>query len=161
MLYQNGRDRVIASGLRTSENIYNLIDSTIQETSLVNTCLMSQVEENWLWHKRLGHLSFDNLARISKNKKVKGLPQITKPVNICEECVKGKQMRVSFKTKEYSSNRPLELVHTDLCGPTKIASLNGEKYFMLFIDDYSRMVWVTFLKTNQKPLIILKYSKRW
>ena len=51
---------------------------------------MSQVEENWLWHKRLGHLNFNNLARISKHKKVRGLPQITKPANICEECVKGK-----------------------------------------------------------------------
>ena len=81
---------------------------------------MSKVEENWLWHKRLGHLSFDNLARISENKKVRGLPQISKPVNICEECVKGKQMRVCFKTKEYLSNIPLELVHTDLCGPTKL-----------------------------------------
>ena len=106
---------------------------------------MSQVEENLLWHKRLGHLSFDNLARISKNKEVRGLPQISKPVNIYEECVKGKQTRVYFKTKEYLSNRPLELVCTDLCGPTKTASLNGEKYFMLFIDDYLRMVSVTFL----------------
>ena len=94
----------------------------------------------------MGHLSFANLHRIIKNKKVKGLPQFSKPINIYEECVKGKQTRVSFKTKECSSNRPLELVHTDLCGPTKTASLNGEKYFMLFIDDYSRMVWVTFLK---------------
>ena len=68
---KNGKDRVIASGLRTSGNLYNLIDSTVQETSLVNTCLMSQVEENQLWHKRLGHLNFDNLARISKNKRSK------------------------------------------------------------------------------------------
>ena len=94
----------------------------------------------------MGHLIFANLHRISKNKRVKGLPQISKPINICEECVKGKQTRVSFKTKECLSNRPLELVHTDQCGPTKTTSLNGEKYFMLFIDDYSRIVWVTFLK---------------
>ena len=71
---KNGKDRIIASGLRMRGNLYNLIDSTIQETSFVNTCLMSQVEENWLCHRRLGHLNFDNLARISKNKKVRGLP---------------------------------------------------------------------------------------
>lgn len=121
---------------------------------------MSQVEENWLWHKRLGHLNFDNLVRISKNKKVRGLPQITKPANICEECIKGKQTRVSFKTKEYLSKRPLELVHTDLCGPTKTASLNGERYFMLFIDDYSRMVWVTFLKHKSEAFERFKIFRK-
>ena len=157
---KNGKDRIIASGLRMRGNLYNLIDSTIQETSLVNTCLMSQVEENWLWHRRLGHLNFDNLARISKNKKVRGLPQITKPESICEECVKGKQTRVCFRTKEYSSNRPLELVHTDLCGPTKTTSLNGEKYFMLFIDDYSRMVWVTFLKHKSEAFERFKIFRK-
>ena len=51
---------------------------------------MIQVKENWLWHKRLGHLSFDNLARTNKNKKVRALPLTSKLANICEECVKGK-----------------------------------------------------------------------
>ena len=96
---KNERNKVIASCLRTSGNLYNLIDSIVQETSLINTCLMSQVEEKWLWHKRSRHLSFNNLARISKNQKVRGLPQISKLVNICEECVKGKQTKVSFKIK--------------------------------------------------------------
>ena len=85
------------------------------------------------------------------------MPQITKPVNICEECVKGKQKRVSFETKEYSSNKPLELVHIDLCGPTKTTSLNGEKYFMLFIDDYSRIVWVMFLKHKSEAFDCFKF----
>lgn len=48
--------------------------------------------------------------------------------------------------KEYLLNRPLELVHTNLYGPTKNLSLNGEKYFMLFVDDYVRMVWVILLR---------------
>ena len=111
---------------------------------------------NWLWHKRLGHLNFDNLARISKNKKVRGLPQISKPVNICEKCVKRKQTRVSLKKNEYLSNRPLEFFHIALCVLTKSTPLNGEKYFMLFVEDYSRMVWVTFLKHESKAFDCFK-----
>lgn len=89
------------------------------------------------------------MIKISKHKNVRGLPLISRPVNsVCSECVKGKQTKSSFKSKEFLSSRPLELVHTDLCGPTKTQSLNGEEYFMLFVDDYTRMVWVTFLKYN-------------
>jgi hypothetical protein len=49
---------------------------------------------------------------------------------------------VRFKIKEYSTSKPLELVHTDLCGPTRIKSIQGEDYFILFIDDYTRIVRV-------------------
>jgi hypothetical protein len=52
----------------------------------------------------------------------------------------------NLKSKENSKTKPLELIHIDICGPTRTQSLQGEKYFMLFIDDYSRMTWVTFLK---------------
>lgn len=52
---------------------------------------------------------------------------------------------MTFKTKENNTSRPLELVHTDLCGPTRTRALAGERYFMLLIDDFLRMTWVTFL----------------
>ena len=70
--------------------------------------------------------------------------------SICEQCQHGKQTRVHFKTKQHSSTKPLELVHTDLCGPTKSKGLNGEKYFMLLIDDYTRMIWVCILNGKSK-----------
>ena len=48
--------------------------------------------------------------------------------------------------KEGSSSKPLELVHTDLCGPSRKNSPRGEEYFILFIDDFSRMCWIGLLK---------------
>jgi transposase InsO family protein len=68
-------------------------------------------------------------------------------------------MRVSFKTKEYSTSNPLELVHTDLCGPTRTQTLKGESYFMLLIDDYTRMTWVTFLKEKYEAFEKFKSFK--
>ena len=70
--------------------------------------------------------------------------------NICKPCQHGKQMRVSFKTKEYSTSKPLELVHIDLHGPKRTQNLKGESYFMFLIDDYTRMTWVTFLKEKSE-----------
>ena len=58
-------------------------------------------------------------------------------------------MRPNFKVKVYqSTSHPLELVHTDLCGPARTKTLQGELYFMLFIDEFSRMTRVTFLKNK-------------
>ena len=86
-------------------------------------------------------------VKISKLGVVRNLPKIIKPSNpICKHCQLGKQTRVSFKTKEHSSSKPLELVNTNLYGPTRTKSLQGESYFMLFIDDFTRMCWVFFLK---------------
>ena len=77
---------------------------------------------------------------------------MTKPTqNLCDSCRHGKQTRANFKRKEqHSTSKPLELIHTDLCGPARVQSLQGEGYFMLFIDDFTKMVWVTFLKEKSE-----------
>ena len=97
----------------------------------------------------MGHINFDNLFRISKKEAVREMPKISKPTNtICESCRHDKQTKVEFKTKEHFAPRPLELVHTNLCGPMRTKVLYGELYFMLMIDDYTKMKVVTFLKKN-------------
>lgn len=50
------------------------------------------------------------------------------------------------------AQRPLALIHTDICGPMHEESLNGSKYFLLLVDDYSRMQWVYFLKQKNEAL---------
>ena len=92
------------------------------------------------WHRRLRHLNFDNLVKISKKEAVRDLPKILKPLkSVCKHCEHGKQTRDNFKTKEHMNSHPLEIVHMDLYGPTRIKILQGEYYFMLLIDDYIRM----------------------
>ena len=54
--------------------------------------------------------------------------------------------KTSFKRKNYHSEEVLELVHTDFCGPIGIVSCSGEIFFIPFVDDYSRMMTVIYLK---------------
>jgi hypothetical protein len=62
---------------------------------------MSQVDEIWLFHIRMGHLSFDNLIKASKKGVVKDMPKFIKPSNpICKHCQLGKKTGVIFNTKE-------------------------------------------------------------
>ena len=64
----------------------------------------------------------------------------------CDACQKEKQSKSSFKLKNVvSTSRPLELIHMDLFGPTRVASLGGMHYAYVMVDDYSRYTWVCFL----------------
>ena len=80
---------------------------------------------------------------------VKGLPTFERGNAKCESCIFGKQHRETFPTSSWYANRNLQLVHSDICGPLP-TSLGGCIYFLLFIDDFSRMTWVYLLKKNSE-----------
>ena len=87
---------------------------------------------------------------------VRGIPLIEKPDNLCEGCILGKQHRENFPSgKSIREKAPLEIVHSDLCGPMQTPSLAGNKYVLTFIDDYTRKTWVYFL--NQKSEVFKKF----
>ena len=90
------------------------------------------------------------------------LPKIVVPLNsMCKHCQHWKQTRASFKIKEHMTSHPLEIIHTDLCGTTKTKSIQGDHYFMLLIDDYTRMAWVAFLKEKSESFEKFKSSRQW
>jgi hypothetical protein len=110
-------------------------------------CFMTQINESWIWHRRICHIIFDSLVRINSIQAIRDLPKITKLINfVYKECQVGKQVRRIFKVTEKSTTILLELIHIDLHGPTRVISLQGDRYFMLLIDDYFRITWVTFIK---------------
>ena len=85
--------------------------------------------------------------KVSKNQDVREFPKIVKPLNsVCKHFQHGKRTKFIFKVKGHTTSQPLEIVRTNICGPTSTNSLQGEYYCMLLIDDYTRMTWVTFLK---------------
>ena len=113
--------KMVDTIVRNSNNIY-----VLERVKGEKYC-MGKLYENWLWHRRFGHVNFKNLEKISKNHVIRKMPQITKPPNTsCKHYQLGKQIRVDFKTKENSTSRPLELIHTDLCGLMRMKGLNGD-----------------------------------
>jgi hypothetical protein len=88
------------------------------------------------------------------------MPKITKPTNtLCKHCQEGKQTKTRFKSKEYSTTIPLEIVHIDRVGPTTTKGLKGEKYFMLLVYDYTRMTTVFFLRNKSEDFENFKVCK--
>ena len=83
------------------------------------------------------------MVKISKLRIVRGIPSLKKPdVGLCKNCQIGKMGKTSFKRKNYKSKEVFKIVHTNLCGPIGIESYSGEKFFILFFDDYSRMMTI-------------------
>lgn len=101
-----------------------------------------------LWHRRLAHINSQDMNKM-RNGIVDGLSyegtfDITK--SECTICCEGKQMRLPFSHVGERSTETCNRIHADLCGPMEVNSLNGSRYFLLFIDDYSRMTFIYFLK---------------
>ena len=108
-----------------------------------------------LWHKRLCHMSEKGMSILVKNNVLSGVKSAK--LEKCAHCLAGKQKRVSFRSHSPSrKSELLELVHSDVCGPMPIKTVGGAAYFVTFIDDSSRKVWVYFLKTKDQVLNAFK-----
>ena len=84
-----------------------------------------------------------------KNGLVDGLLAIGASSSVCQYCLRGKQTRLSFPQEAtHRASKPFELVHSDLCGPMSTESLSGASYMMVIIDNFSRYIWASFLKTK-------------
>ncbi|GLC41061.1 hypothetical protein PLESTB_000947700 [Pleodorina starrii] len=94
-----------------------------------------------LWHRRFGHLGSANLKRLVQEGMVQGLDLSNVQLRefegkICEPCVVGKHCRDPFPVSDSVTERPMQLVHMDVCGPLP-ESVEGHKYFLTMLDDYS------------------------
>ena len=118
--------------------------------------IVSSLDESWLWHCRFSHLPFKSLNLLHKQSMVKGLPVIHEQSSSCEDCIIGKHQRVNLPTSTSKAKEHLEIVHTCLCGPMHIQSIGGSFYFLTFIDDFSRKIWVYFLTNKSKTFSIFK-----
>jgi len=90
-------------------------------------CFLTKEDDTWLWHRRLCHIHMQHLNRLNRRQLVEGLPKLKfEKDRVCEACQKEKQTEVSFKAKNcFSTERPLELLHMDLFGPSQTMSLGG------------------------------------
>ncbi|GJR83874.1 retrovirus-related pol polyprotein from transposon TNT 1-94 [Tanacetum coccineum] len=140
--------------LLTGSRGTDLYSISLQDSTTPNPiCLMAKATSSqaWLWHRRLSYLNFDTINLLSKNNIVNGLPKLKFiKDHLCSSCELGKAKRKSFHTKTTPrSKRQLQLLHMDLCGPIRVESINGKKYVLVIIDDYSRYTWTHFLRDGE------------
>nr|GFA75795.1 hypothetical protein [Tanacetum cinerariifolium] len=143
--------------LLTNNRGSDLYTISLQEsTSSTPLCLMAKASptQAWLWHRRLSHLNFDYINLLSKKDVMISLPKLKYVKDqICSSCKLSKAKRSSFKSKVVPSSKGrINLLHMDLCGPMRVASINGKKYIMVIVDDYSRYTWTLGTEFLNKTL---------
>lgn len=141
-------------GIRVG-NLYKLLGSTV-----VDGAQMVIEHDEFpvrLWHRRLGHMSEKGMEILMKRELIPKMCFGDK--EFCEHCVYGKHHKRSFKAGSHTSKGILDYIHSDLWGPSRTKSCGGASYFISFIDDYSRKVWVKFLKSKDEAFMAFKHFK--
>ena len=104
-----------------------------------------------LWHSRLGHAPSSRVQQLAS----KGLlGSMSKDNFDCTSCQLGKQPALPFNNSESICNSIFELIHSNIWGPSPVASIGGSWYFVVFINDYSRYSWIFPMKSNSENLPI-------
>ena len=145
-LVTDQKERVIAIASKKG-NLYYLNCVNVHHPPCVYVA-----ENESVWHRRYGHLGEKYLQQLEKDKLVNGFNyDVTKSTELCEPCVQGKLHNSKFpSTGRKRAVRPLELVHSDVCGKLKNKSLSGAEYFLSFIDDNTHFTWVYMLKKKDE-----------
>ncbi|GJY48921.1 retrovirus-related pol polyprotein from transposon TNT 1-94 [Tanacetum coccineum] len=152
---------------RRGTNLYTIFVEYMMRSSPI--CLLSKASKNksWLWHCRLNHLNFGTINDLARKDLVRGLPRLKfEKDHLCSASQLGKSRKATHKPK--AVNTIMEVLHTlhmDLCGPMRVQSINGKKYILVIIDDYSRFTMLngvvkrwnrTLVEAARTMLIFLK-----
>ncbi|GJW61259.1 retrovirus-related pol polyprotein from transposon TNT 1-94 [Tanacetum coccineum] len=128
-------------------------------------CLLSKASKNksWLWHRRLNHLNFGTINDLARKDLVRDLPILKfEKDHLYSACQLGKSKKHTHKPKIENTNlEVLNTLHMDLCGPIRVQMINGNKYILVIVDNYSRFTWVKFLRSkDETPEVVIKFLKQ-
>nr|GEV42220.1 putative ribonuclease H-like domain-containing protein [Tanacetum cinerariifolium] len=145
-------DKLLTSS--RDSNLYTISISEMVPSSPV--CLMSRATstKSWLWHRKLYYLNFGTINQVTSKDLVDGFLKFKyNKDHLCSACEQGKIKKASLPPKLIPSpESKLKLLHIDLYGPMRVASINGKKYILVIVDDYSQYTRVYFLRTKDEAL---------
>jgi transposase InsO family protein len=143
--------RIIGHGTRRN-GLYYLDELTTGSNFVVRGDYISNREQIWLWHRRLGHPSFGYMEKLLPNMLLN-----LDPKNFsCETYIKSKSHRVTYHNSQNKCVIPFDIIHTDIWGPSPVISKSGCRWYISFIDDCTRMVWLYLLKTKDEVSKVIK-----
>ena len=128
----------------------HLFESSISSTFVID-CNMTISSSTW--HARLGHIGKDRMARLAREGLLGPLAMVNLP--ICEPCLAGKACRKPFG-KAVRATQPLELIHSNICGPMNVKARHSASYFLTFIDDYTQYAYVQLIAHRYEVLDCFK-----
>ncbi|GJS79874.1 retrovirus-related pol polyprotein from transposon TNT 1-94 [Tanacetum coccineum] len=148
-------------------SVRQFCDSDLEVAFRKHTCYVRDTDasknKSWLWHQRLNHLNFGTINDLARKDLVRGLPRLKFEKDHLRSTFQlGKSKKHTHKPKPENTNlEVLNTLHMDLCGPMRVQTINGKKYILVIIDDYSRFTWVKFLRSkDETPEVVIKFLKQ-
>ena len=141
----NMHNKLIAIATKVG-SLYYLECTELNKVQQLSVAIKGSKER--LWHRRYGHLGEKNLKNLASNGLVNQFDyDASKEIGFCETCIGGKHHRSHFPSNGGTCSKEiLGLVHSDVCGKINAKSIGGAEYFLTFIDDRTRYVWVYPMK---------------
>nr|GEW20901.1 retrovirus-related Pol polyprotein from transposon TNT 1-94 [Tanacetum cinerariifolium] len=135
-------------------NLYTLSLGDMMASSSISLLSKASKTKSWLWHRRLSHLNFNAINYLARQGLVQGLLKLKfKKDHLCSACAMGKSKKKSHKPKFEDTNQEiLYLLQMDLCGLMRVESVNGKKYIIVIVNDYSQFTWVKCLRSKDEAL---------
>ena len=150
------KDKCVVSKNQQTVTIGRLLDDKLYRLNTAESAnLVSSTKPDLnLWHCRFGHLNVNYIDCLAKKGLVNGLEYSNGNFDKnCDGCALGKMCRNTFpKKSQTKTSRPLELIHSDVCGPMNVDSIGGSKYMLTFTDDFTRYVTVYFITSKAEVL---------
>lgn len=142
-------NKPILKGMKTDNGLFKIkLKAATEQDSYTAEVLQDKTET---WHRKLGHISGNNLHKIINL--VDGINLTEKEAKedlFCKVCQKAKQARLKFDNSRKRAERPLEIVHTDVCGPIDPMTWDGKRYALTFLDDYTHYTMVYLLRNKSE-----------
>ena len=111
-----------------------------------------------IWHLRLGHLGFESLKKLLPLASYSNDENEDTTIKRCIICIKAKQQRSYNRKPVEKTTKPFHLLHSDLCGPLT-QSHSGYRYFIVYIDAFSRTAWVYFLRSKKAEEVVSVFQE--
>jgi hypothetical protein len=124
-----------------------------------SSALFSSPVPSSTWHLRLGHPSTSTLHHILSTAQLPASKTGKNSSCFCRHCPLGKSSKLPFFPSQCNSTAPLQLIHSDVWGPSPVPSISGFKYYVIFIDDWSRYTWLFPLKSKSDVPSIFSHFK--
>lgn len=138
---------VCAQGVKQENEIYRMMFITVSEKGKNESQVNISTTSLKSWHERYGHVNKAKLRDMVKNEVMKGVTLTDVDDFFCDACQLGKSHRLPFKKSTKKKDWLVgDFIHSDVCGPMPVQSLNGAKYFVTLIDEKSGFRQVDFLR---------------
>src|SRR6202789_1608872 len=146
------RDNTLLFTAQINENNAAFLDGATDANSESASYISTLPIDISLWHRRLAHHDYNSVRGMISKNLVTGIDIKSNqaPDPVCEPCLSGKMNANPFPSSTTRASKPLELIHTDLHGPFKVRTVSGYRYWITFIDDFTRFRAVMFLKSKDQ-----------